>query len=198
MRKERPTKNLSVIARAVNALNCGLHYISPKQSTEVSYEANGSNGITASCSVAGDCFVTPMLRKVVPRNDGYLIRLVFVSYFLFQISHLASAQSPYTGGSGDGHAMGELVLRNVGMNELGNSDGYLIYPSQAKAGEAIYITSPAAGELQLIDITGRIIYTHTMEQPVQQLPVVVTQAGLCIGIIRTQTGTFTQKIIMVE
>ncbi len=108
------------------------------------------------------------------------------------------AQAPYTGGAGDGHAMGELVLRNVAVNELGTADGYNIYPSQTKVGKTIYITCPAAGELQMIDITGRIIYTQTIEQPVQQLPVVVTQAGLCIGIIRTQAGTFTQKIIVVE
>lgn len=179
-------------------LNNGMYYLSPKQSAEGCNEANDPTEVATSCSVAGDCFVTPMLRKVVPRNDGYLFRLMLISYFLFQLSYLAPAQSPYTGGSGDGHAMGELVLRNVSVNELDTADGYLIYPSQAIAGEAIYITCPTAGELQLIDITGRIIYTQTLEQPVQQLPVVVTQAGLCIGIIRTQTGTFTQKIIVVE
>ncbi len=117
---------------------------------------------------------------------------------LLLTSNQTTAQTPYTGGSGDGHAMGELVLRNVSVNELTTNDGYNIYPSQTKVGEAIYITSPVAGELQIIDITGRIIHTQTIEQPVQQLPVVVTQAGLCIGIIRTQAGTFTQKIIVVE
>jgi hypothetical protein len=108
------------------------------------------------------------------------------------------AQSPYTGGPGDGHAMGELQLRSVALNELSTADGYHIYPALAKAGEAIYITSPVAGEIQLVDITGRIIHTQTIEQPVQQLPVIVTQAGLCIGIIRTKAGTFTQKIIVIQ
>jgi hypothetical protein len=94
--------------------------------------------------------------------------------------------------------MGELQLRSVALNELSTADGYQIYPAIAKAGEAIYITSPTIGELQITDITGRIIHTQTIEQPVQQLPVIVTQVGLCIGIIRTQAGTFTQKIIVVE
>jgi hypothetical protein len=113
-------------------------------------------------------------------------------------NNYAHAQTPYTGGPGDGHAMGELQLRSVAVNELSAADGYQIYPSLTKAGEAIYITSPIAGEIEIIDITGRIIHTQTIEQPVQQLPVIVTQVGLCIGIIRTQAGTFTQKIIVVE
>jgi hypothetical protein len=138
---------------------------------------------------------TPPLPLLLRREVMRVFLLITISLIT---SYCSFAQTPYTGGIGDGHAMGELQLRSVAVSELSTADGYQIYPSLTKAGEAIYITSPVAGALQIIDIIGRIIYTQTIEQPVQQLPVVVTQAGLCIGIIRTQAGTFTQKIIVVE
>lgn len=212
---------LTVIARAGKAFNGLLRYFSPWQPPATEHDVRQLKwfarftpylrGLLQACVI-----YCKHLLNISFRNDGVLstailsvlcvfpLRSLRLKHALFLITILLitnnqlPAQSPYTGGSGDGHAMGELVLRNVGVNELGNADGYFIYPSQAKAGEAIYITSPAAGEFQLIDITGRIIYTQTLQQPVQQLPVVVTQAGLCIGIIRTQTGTYTQKIIVVE
>ncbi len=135
---------------------------------------------------------------VFPLRSLRLKQLLLLITILLITNNPSHAQTPYTGGAGDGHAMGELQLRSVAVNELSTTNGYQIYPELAKAGEAIYITSPVGGEMQIIDITGRIIHTQTIEQPVQQLPVVVTQTGLCIGIIRTQMGTFTQKIIVVE
>ncbi|CAN5122230.1 hypothetical protein BH09BAC1_BH09BAC1_15130 [soil metagenome] len=129
---------------------------------------------------------------------GLFYRALLLSYFLFHLSYLASAQTAYTGGPGDGHAMGELQLRQVTVNELSISEGYYIYPSLAQTGENIYITSPVAGEFTLVDVTGRIIYKETFETPVQRLPIPVTSLGLCIGILRTAGGTFTQKIIVVE
>ena len=132
------------------------------------------------------------------RNDGYVRRAFLISYFLFLISHLSPAQTAYTGGPGDGHAMGELQLRPLAVNELSTAEGYSIYPSLAKSGESIYLTSPVAGEFTLVDLAGRTIYTQTFEAPAQQLPVPVTYTGLCIGILRTAEGTFTQKIVVVE
>ncbi len=149
---------------------------------------------------AWDCFVIQLREKLrfIPRNDRYLGKVFVISYLLFHISYLATAQTAYTGGPGDGHALGELQLRQVTVNELTTNEGYYIYPSLAKAGENIYLTSPVAGEFTLVDLTGRIIYTQTFETPAQQLPIPVTNLGLCIGILRTVEGTFTQKIIVAE
>lgn len=132
------------------------------------------------------------------RNDGLSWQFFLVCFFFFQISYLASAQTPYTGGSGDGHAMGELVLRPVSVAELSSENGYAIYPSLAKPNEAIYITSPKAGEFMLVDLTGRTVIHQTLAQPVSQLPIVVTGAGSYIAIIRTAEGAFTQKIMVIE
>jgi len=145
---------------------------------------------TQASALSALCVLT--LRSLRSKHAVLLIAILLITNIQ------TNAQSPYTGGTGDGHAMGVLQLRSVAVNELSTTDGYQIYPALAKAGETIYITSPVAGEIQIIDITGRTIHTQTIEQPAQQLPVVVTQAGLCIGIIRTQAGTFTQKIIVVE
>lgn len=129
---------------------------------------------------------------------AFFYRALLLSYLLFHISYMATAQSPYTGGPGDGHAMGELQLRQVAIDELGTNEGYYIYPSLAKTGESIYITGPVAGEFTLVDLTGRIIYTQSFDTPAQQFPIPVTNLGLCIGILRTAEGTFTQKIIVLE
>ncbi len=145
---------------------------------------------TQASALSALCVLT--LRSLRSKHAALLITMLLIT------NNCTHAQTPYTGGPGDGHAMGELQLRSVALNELYTADGYQIYPAIAKAGEAIYITCPTIGELQIIDITGRIIHTQTIEQPVQQLPVIVTQAGLCIGIIRTQAGTLTQKIIVVK
>lgn len=137
--------------------------------------------------------------RVSPLRSLRLKHALLLTYLLFHISYSATAQqSAYTGGSGDGHAMGELQLRPVAINELSNQEGYLIYPSIAKSGENIYLTSPVAGEFTLVDLAGRIIHTQSFDGAVQQLPISVTYKGLCIGILCTAEGTFTQKIVVVE
>lgn len=123
--------------------------------------------------------------------------LFLITIFLITNSSL-SAQSPYTGGSGDGHAMGELVLRQVSVGGLSAESGYAIYPSLAKPNEAIYITCPTVGEFVLVDLTGRTVIQQIFSQPINQLPIIVTGAGSYIGILRTADGTFTQKIIVIE
>ncbi len=194
---------VSVIARASIISRLLVYSHGPKQSSERGGEVNKplrlahimlrSRGLLRAIEIG---------RKhqdhVSPRNDGWALRLLFVSYFLFHISHPAFAQSPYTGGPGDGHAMGELVLRPVSVGELSATNGYTIYPSLAKPNQTVYITAPAAGEFVLVDITGRTVIHQNLAQPAKQFPVTVTQPGSYIGILRTAEGTFTQKIMVIE
>lgn len=91
MRNEKQ-KTKHVIARAVNALNCGLHYISPKQSAGASATVNAPCEMETSYALVEDCFVAPMLRKVTPRNDGTL--LILISSCLLTLLTLFSACDP--------------------------------------------------------------------------------------------------------
>lgn len=199
----------AVIARGPIMLKPLLNFNAPKQSPESMHEVHQPQRFVSFTT----CFrglllwaVRELLRAieispkpqnhVSPRNDGFIGKALLLSYFLFHLSFFAQAQ--YTGGPGDGHAMGELQLRPLAVNELSTAEGYSIYPSLAKSGENIYLTSPAPGEFTLVDLAGRTIHTQTFEAPAQQLPIPVTYTGLYIGILRTVEGTFTQKIAVVE
>jgi len=203
MKQLQSTLNNAVIARGYLILKSLLNFNAPKQSPESMHNVNQPQRFDSFTSYFRGLLraieISPKPQNhVSPRNDGFLGKALLISYFLFHISYLTMAQTAYTGGPGDGHAMGELQLRPLAVNELSAAEGYSIYPSLAKSGESIYLTSPAAGAFTLVDLTGRTIHTQNFETPAQQLPIPVTYTGLCIGILRTAEGTFTQKIVVVE
>ena len=78
-------------------------------------------------------------------------------------SMLAQAQTAYQGGSGDGYAMDELVLRQVGVEELESS--IKVYPTLLKSGELIKLelVNNETLTIELTDLNGRTVIQQQVE-----------------------------------
>lgn len=74
---------------------------------------------------------------------------------------ICRAQAPYTGGSGDGHAMGELVLRPLAVRE-DVLDGLSLYPTLMSVGCKLQVEGNTNLQLanykfRIITITGTVL-----------------------------------------
>lgn len=76
------------------------------------------------------------------------------------LSIVAKAQAAYQGGSGDGYAMDELVLRQTNIEEL--ESNFKVYPTLLQAGQPILIELNNAEEvtIELTDLSGRSVSTQ--------------------------------------
>lgn len=114
------------------------------------------------------------------------------------ISLGALAQSGvHAGGAGDGHAMGELVFKQVGMDEL--AAHITVYPTIVGESQPVQISSTWGHPLQwrLVNLSGHELFsgellTETIVD-VQQLP-----AGIYILFVTGEQGTTPYKLNKVQ
>lgn len=90
--------------------------------------------------------------------------------------NVANAQF-FGGGSGDGHAMTELVLRETGVNELTRQ--IQVYPTLLSAGQSIYVQHRLNYNLDatLTQLNGAILKQYSIE-PNSTLPTSGVPPGL--------------------
>lgn len=125
------------------------------------------------------------------------MRLLFVTISLL-ISLGAMAQSGvYAGGAGDGHAMGELVFKQVGMDEL--AAHVTVYPTIIGESQPVQISSAWGHPLRwrLVNVSGLELFSGDLITKatidVQQLP-----AGFYILFITGEQGTTSYKLNKVQ
>lgn len=113
------------------------------------------------------------------------------------LSCLSAQGGLYAGGAGDGHAMGELVLKQVGVAEL--QQQLTVYPTILGGGQPVQITSSNSLDLQwrLLTLSGQQLltggFTGQATIPMQQVP-----AGAYILYVEGAVATATYKLNKVE
>jgi hypothetical protein len=108
------------------------------------------------------------------------------------------AQAPYTGGVGDGHAMTEIVLRNVGVAELSGKEVFRVFPWLLQAGDKLHIstTSKKAYTIRIIDVTGKIQFEQRFDTP--DAAINYTIPGLSFVVLENQSYRGFQKVIVIQ
>jgi len=126
------------------------------------------------------------------RNDGVVGAKYFIA-FLILLSFTTKGFSQYTGGSGDGFAMGQNMPVAYGIKQVEIGSGVRLSPNPVIAGQNVNLQFAQAlnanATLTILDITGRVIKNETITANSQQHP--INTSGM-------QPGTYIIRVVSEE
>ncbi len=136
--------------------------------------------------------------RLIMNHHLYKIFLLFIAFFL--AGGIASAQSAYFGGKGDGHAMAEVSkLEEVSSLKTKNNNSIAIIPNPVKKGDRLSISGLSADyhyTFELLSIDGRPVKKGHLSNDITTIGLANVQPGIWLLKISSGRIQHYEKIVV--